>query len=680
MCERRRARALWRKSDLPDFGLGAPSVAQRLALDGAAAHQPRLLARKILARMDRTPIVPDHEIAEPPFVLVDDGRVFGDIEQLRQRRLAVLRRKAFDARRHQPADIERLFAGRRMGDDDRLLVVQNLFQFHARQIEALAAFVVVHLQHVAALEPIAQRARDVVIGLVHIGEASLAARRGELHRIQKRRAMRLRVIAGVVMEPHFAVAEGAGGFAVLDDVGDHHERRVVIAAGGAAIGRTAADMDLAEVARRAQLIGFRQFLIAKHDDDVLIERGVDGLHRGVVQRPAQIDALDLGAERRRQRLNRHRHPFPPSCIGIKCIRDKTRTLADIRAFPLLPQAGACLRSLATRYFARMQHRRPDRFLKTFLSLVTGASLLFGANVSTGAAEPDTSYKGKTVIISIGFAPGGSYDYFGRLVARHLGKHLPGNPTVIAESMPGAGSFTAANYLYARAPRDGTALGIVSQTVAIEEVLGTSGVQYKVSQFNWIGRATSVNEVSLTFHSSNAKTIRDAIAHETTMASTGAGSPSETYLKLLNAVAATRFKLVGPYPASNDAMLAMERGEVDGAFTSYNTLKVARQDWLREKKINILVQYGERSADLPDVPYAVDLAKTDDDRQLMAFYVSSEQIGRAFLAPPEMPADHVAALRKAYDETMQDPQLLAEIDQSHSEFNPLPGARSEERRV
>ena len=320
----------------------------------------------------------------------------------------------------------------------------------------------------------------------------------------------------------------------------------------------------------------------------------------------------------------------------------------------------------------MRHRRRDRFLETFVSAIVGAILLLGSNIAPHAADAEAFYKGKTVIIYIGFAPGGSYDYFGRLVARHLGKHLPGNPTVIAESMPGAGSFTAANYLYARAPRDGTALGIVSQTMAIEELLGTSGVQYKAAQFNWIGRATSVNEVSLTFHSSNTKTIRDAIDNETTMASTGAGSPSETYLKLLNEVARTRFKLVGPYPASNDAMLAMERGEVDGAFTSYNTLKVSRQDWLREKKINILVQYGERSADLPDVPFAVDLAKTEADRQLMAFYVSSEQIGRAFLAPPETPADRVAALRRAYDETMQDGEFLHEIDQSHSEFNPLSG--------
>jgi tripartite-type tricarboxylate transporter receptor subunit TctC len=322
----------------------------------------------------------------------------------------------------------------------------------------------------------------------------------------------------------------------------------------------------------------------------------------------------------------------------------------------------------------MQHRRPFLSFATLVHAAAGATLLLGVSAAASASAQDALYKGKTVSIYIGFAAGGSYDYFGRLVARHLGKHLPGNPTVIAEAMPGAGGFTAANYLYARAARDGTALGIVSQTLAIEEALGTPGVQYKASKFNWIGRATSVNEVSFTFHTSNTKTIEDAVARKPTMASTGAGSPSETYLKLLNSVAATKFKLVGPYPASNDSMLAMERGEVDGAFTSYNTLKVAHQDWLRDKKINILVQYGEHAAELPDVPFAVDLAKTDEDRALMAFYVSSEQIGRAFLAPPEVLPDRVATLRKAYDETMQDPQFLSEIEKSRSEFNPLSGEK------
>jgi tripartite-type tricarboxylate transporter receptor subunit TctC len=347
-------------------------------------------------------------------------------------------------------------------------------------------------------------------------------------------------------------------------------------------------------------------------------------------------------------------------------------LANIRAFPFLVQAGACLASLAKRYFARMQHFRPYRVRRTFLSAIASTILLFGLTIAPHATEPDASFKGQTVHLYIGFAPGGTYDYFGRLVARHIGRHLSGNPTVIAEQMPGAGSFTAANFLYARAPKDGTALGIVSQTMAIEEALGTPGVQYKAARFNWIGRATSVNEVSLTFHTSKTKTIRDAIAHETTMAGTGAGSPSETYLKLLNEVAGTRFKLVGPYPASNDSMLAMERGEVDGAFTSYATLMVSHQDWLRDNTINILVQYGGRSADLPDIPYAVDLATTDEGRELMAFYVSSEQIGRAFIAPPETPTDRVASLRRAYDETMQDPEFLREIALSHVEFAPLTG--------
>lgn len=309
----------------------------------------------------------------------------------------------------------------------------------------------------------------------------------------------------------------------------------------------------------------------------------------------------------------------------------------------------------------------DRLL-SLLRLVLCATLLLGGGAGARSQAAEAFYKGKTVFIYIGFAPGGSYDYFGRLLARHLGQHLPGNPSVVAVSMPGAGSFTAANFLYTRAPRDGTALGIVSQTIAIEEALGTPGVQYKASKFNWIGRAAAVNEVSFTFHTSKTRTIQDAMTNQTSMASTGAGSPSESYLKLLNAIAGTRFKLVGPYPASNDAMLAMERGEVDGAFTSYNTLKVARQDWLRDGKINILAQYGEHSQELPNVPFAV------EDRALLAFFVSSEQIGRAFLAPPGIEGERVSALRHAYDQTMQDPQVFAEIRKSHSEFSPLAGDR------
>ena len=291
-----------------------------------------------------------------------------------------------------------------------------------------------------------------------------------------------------------------------------------------------------------------------------------------------------------------------------------------------------------------------------------------------AQAPDF-YKGRTVNIYIGFSPGGTYDLFGRLVARHIGKHIPGNPTVVANSMPGAGSFTLANFMYRIAPKDGTAMGIVAQTMAIEEMLKTQGVNYKAAEFNWIGRATSNVEITLVSSNAKAKTVEDAKTIETTLASTGAGSPGEGYPKLLNGVIGPRFKLVGPYPGSTDGLLAMERGETDGAFTSWNTLNVTKHDWLEQKKVNVLVQYAlERLPDMKNVPTMVELAKTPEDKELFAFYVSGGEVGRSFLAPPGVPAERVAILRKAFDDTMKDPELLAEIEKAKLDFVPGTGAQ------
>ena len=286
-----------------------------------------------------------------------------------------------------------------------------------------------------------------------------------------------------------------------------------------------------------------------------------------------------------------------------------------------------------------------------------------------AQAPDF-YKGRTVSIYIGFGGGGSYDFYG-----HIGKHIPGNPTVVAQSMPGAGSFTLANFMYRIAPKDGTAMGIVAQTMAIEEMLKTQGVNYKAAEFNWIGRATSNVEITLVSSNAKAKTVEDAKTIETTLASTGAGSPGEGYPKLLNGVIGTKFKLVGPYPGSTDGLLAMERGETDGAFTSWNTLNVTKHDWLEQKKVNVLVQYAlERLPDMKDVPTMVELAKTPEDKELFAFYVSGGEVGRSFLAPPGVPAERVAILRKAFDDTMKDPELLAEIEKAKLDFVPGTGAQ------
>jgi tripartite-type tricarboxylate transporter receptor subunit TctC len=299
-----------------------------------------------------------------------------------------------------------------------------------------------------------------------------------------------------------------------------------------------------------------------------------------------------------------------------------------------------------------------------------------ALVPAGASAqqtPEAFYKGKTVSIYIGFSAGGTYDYFGRLVSRHLGKHIPGNPTVIAQAMPGAGSFQLANWMARVAPKDGSAIGIISQTAAIEEVLKSPGVQFKSTDFNWIGRATSNVEISLVWHTSKAKKVEDAITNVIPIATTGVGSPSEGYHKLLNGVIGTQFKLVGPYPGSTDGLLAMERGETDGAFTSWNTLNVSRHEWLVEKKVSVLVQYAlERLPELAGVPTMVELGKTPEDKAMFAFYVSGGEVGRAFMAPPGVPADRVAVLRKAFDDAMKDPELLEEISKAKLDFHPASG--------
>ena len=222
------------------------------------------------------------------------------------------------------------------------------------------------------------------------------------------------------------------------------------------------------------------------------------------------------------------------------------------------------------------------------------------------------------------------------------------------------------------------MGIATQTIALEEALGTPGVMYKSAEFNWIGRATAIVEVTLTWQTSKAKTIEDAKLYETPVAGTGSGSPSEGYPKLLNGVAGTKFKVITGYPGSTDGMLAAERGEVDGALTSWNTLRISKQDWLRDKKINLLVQYTlEREADLAAIPTIVELGKTDLDKQVLAFYASGAAVGRSFMAPPGMPADRVKAMRTAFDDMLKDPEFLDEINKAKAEFKPMSGEKLQE---
>lgn len=286
------------------------------------------------------------------------------------------------------------------------------------------------------------------------------------------------------------------------------------------------------------------------------------------------------------------------------------------------------------------------------------------------AETSDIFKGKTVTIYIATPVGGGYDLYGRLVARHIGRYLPGNPTVAPSNMPGAIGIICANFIYNVAPKDGTAIAILVQTMGEEQALGTDGVRFDMAKFNWIGRVTSNVEMGYVWHESATKTIEDAQIRETIMA--GAGPSGITYPLLLNNLVGTRFKLVRGYVGTQNSHLAMQRGEVDGTSSSYNTVRTTT-DWLTTGKVNVLVQYAPaRHPDLPHVPTVGDLAKTLEDKALFAFLTQASAIGRSFVAPPGVPADRIAALRTAFDATMKDPQFIAELNQAKAEYDPLPG--------
>jgi tripartite-type tricarboxylate transporter receptor subunit TctC len=282
------------------------------------------------------------------------------------------------------------------------------------------------------------------------------------------------------------------------------------------------------------------------------------------------------------------------------------------------------------------------------------------------------YENKTIDLVIGYAAGGGYDIYGRLVARHLGRHLPGNPVIVPRNMPGAGSITAANYIYNNTPKDGTTIGIVTQTLKEEELLETPGFRYEAGKFTWIGRVTSNVNLSVTWQTSKVKTIEDAMKHEVPVAS---NLIAGVLPAVLNNVVGTKFKLINGYAGSNEGMLAMERGETDGAMTTWDTLKVSKNDWLNDKKVNILVQYApERHRELPAVPTMVELAKTPEDRQILELFSAAASIGRSFIGPPGIPGDRIAALREGFQKMLKDPEFLAEIEKLRLDFDPMSGEK------
>jgi tripartite-type tricarboxylate transporter receptor subunit TctC len=300
---------------------------------------------------------------------------------------------------------------------------------------------------------------------------------------------------------------------------------------------------------------------------------------------------------------------------------------------------------------------------TALSEVGGAS----------AQGPDEFYRGKTIDFVIGYPPGGSNDVWGRLLGRHIGNHIRGKPNVVPKNMPGAGSFLAVNQIFNVLARDGTVIGIAAPTIPLDEKLGTPGVRFKTAELNWIGRVDSLVNMLFMWKTSPVKTLADAMRVQSTLSGTGAGSTVSIYPTVMNHVLATKFKLVMGYRGSNEAMLAVERGEVNGHSTSWTALKVAHPDWIAEKTVTILVQFArKRHAEMPDVPTAVELARNEDERAVLAAIMNSAEVGTAFFTAPAVPADRVTALRRAFDATMADPQFLADVAQTRLAVSPLTG--------
>ena len=297
-----------------------------------------------------------------------------------------------------------------------------------------------------------------------------------------------------------------------------------------------------------------------------------------------------------------------------------------------------------------------------------------ASISSAQSDVASFYKGKTLEMIVGYAAGSSNDIAGRELAKYLPRHLPGNPTVVTRNMPGAGSFVAANYIYNIAPKDGTILGLLAPTIAIDEKMGTSGVKFVTSKFNWIGRETTSVGVTMMWHTSKVQSIADALTTESTMAATGSGSTTAIYPNVLNNVLGTRFKLIMGYAGSNEAMLAMERGEADGHSVAFEQVTSQHPDWLADGKIKIIVQYAlARHPALPDVPTVLDIAKTDEQRDILRAVVSASDVGKSILTTPDVPVERVAALRAAFDATMKDPDFIADMSGVRIDVIPMSGA-------
>jgi tripartite-type tricarboxylate transporter receptor subunit TctC len=291
-----------------------------------------------------------------------------------------------------------------------------------------------------------------------------------------------------------------------------------------------------------------------------------------------------------------------------------------------------------------------------------------------AAQADF-YKGKTIELIISTGVGGGLDTNGRILARHLAKHIPGQPTVVPKNMPGAGHIRAANYVYSQAPKDGTTIGTFIPIFVMAQVLERSrSIQFDPAHFNWLISTASNNSTIYTWHKAGIKSVEDASRRQVLMGGTGVGSYTVIYPTVMNNLLGTRFKLVMGYQSTTEIGLALERGEIEGrAGNNFNSLKSEHGDWLKNNMIDIITQVGlERDPEFSQIPLMLEFAKSEESRQVLKFFSTDVVIGRPFVTSPGVPADRVALLRKAFDDTTKDPAFVQESVAAGLDLNPVAG--------
>jgi tripartite-type tricarboxylate transporter receptor subunit TctC len=315
----------------------------------------------------------------------------------------------------------------------------------------------------------------------------------------------------------------------------------------------------------------------------------------------------------------------------------------------------------------MRWPRPRKILCSIAALVLCGSV-------AGAAGVEDFYKRNNISLVIGYSAGGGYDAYARLLSRYFGKHVPGNPTIVPQQMAGAGSLRAANYIYSVAPKDGSVIGTFSRSIGISPLVGKA--EFDSRKFAWLGSVTDDNTLCVSSAASPVKDWNDFMTKPSKFGGDGAGADPDMWLLMYKNVFGAKVQLITGYPGTNDIMLAMERGEVDGLCgLSWSTVKAQRPQWLTGHSVNFIVQEAlQKEPALPSTPLATDLAKTPEQLQILKLMLTTQAMARPFAAPPETPTDRKAALLSAFDATMSDPDFLAEAQKLDFDVRPVSAAK------